>query len=81
LYDTQDPKQEQAALPCLTRVFELVIALGGTLSGEHGIGIAKRDFIARAIDAPTLALMRAIKKEFDPRGVLNPGKIFPSASP
>lgn len=77
LYDTQDPKQEQAALPCLTRVFELVLALGGTLSGEHGIGIAKRDFIARAIDAPTLALMRAIKREFDPRGILNPGKIFP----
>jgi D-lactate dehydrogenase len=76
LYDTQDAKQEQAALPCLTRVFELVIALGGTLSGEHGIGLAKRDFITRAIDAPTLALMRAIKHTFDPRGILNPGKIF-----
>jgi len=77
LYDTQDPHQAAAALPCLTRVFGLVIALGGTLSGEHGIGVAKRDFIASAIDAPTLALMRAIKREFDPRGLLNPGKIFP----
>jgi D-lactate dehydrogenase len=77
LYDTQDARQEQAALPCLTRVFELVLVLGGTLSGEHGIGIAKRDFIDRAIDAPTLALMRAIKRQFDPRGILNPGKIFP----
>ena len=77
LYDTQDPRQEQNALPCLSRVFDLVIQLGGTLSGEHGIGIMKRDYVARAIDPPTLALMRAIKKEFDPKGILNPGKIFP----
>jgi D-lactate dehydrogenase len=77
LYDTQNPQQAAAALPCLTRVFELVLSLGGTLSGEHGIGMAKRDFIDRAIDAPTLALMRSIKRQFDPSGVLNPGKIFP----
>jgi D-lactate dehydrogenase len=77
LYDTQDAQQEKNALPCLSRVFDLVIALGGTLSGEHGIGLMKRDYLARAIDPPTLALMRAIKKEFDPKGILNPGKIFP----
>ncbi|HKQ31445.1 MAG TPA: FAD-linked oxidase C-terminal domain-containing protein [Burkholderiales bacterium] len=77
LYDTQNPEQEKAALPCLTRVFELVLSLGGTLSGEHGIGLAKREFIDRAIDAPTLALMRSIKRQFDPKGILNPGKIFP----
>jgi len=77
LYDTQDPAQEQNALPCLARVFDLVIALGGTLSGEHGIGLAKRDYIDRAIDPATLGLMRAIKRQFDPKGILNPGKIFP----
>lgn len=77
LYDTQDPRQEKNALPCLSRVFDLVIQLGGTLSGEHGIGLMKRDYIARAIDPATLALMRAIKKEFDPKGILNPGKVFP----
>lgn len=77
LYDTQDPRQEANALPCLSRVFDLVIRLEGTLSGEHGIGLAKRDFLARAIDAPTLAMMRAIKRQFDPKGVLNPDKIFP----
>lgn len=77
LYDTQDPAQEASALPCLSRVFDLVLALGGTLSGEHGIGLAKRDYLARAIDPATLALMRAIKREFDPRGILNPGKVFP----
>ena len=76
LYDTQDPAQEKNALPCLSRVFDLVLLLDGTLSGEHGIGLAKRDYIDRAIDADTLALMRALKREFDPKGILNPGKLF-----
>ncbi|MBI3777468.1 MAG: FAD-binding protein [Gammaproteobacteria bacterium] len=77
LYDTQDPQQERNALPCLSKVFDLVLQLGGTLSGEHGIGIAKRDYINRAIDPATLDLMRRIKRQFDPRGILNPEKIFP----
>jgi D-lactate dehydrogenase len=77
LYDTQDPQQERNALPCLSRVFDLVLALGGTLSGEHGIGLAKRDYLNRAIDPVTLDLMRRIKHQFDPRGILNPDKIFP----
>lgn len=78
LYDTQDPTQERNALPCLTRVFDLVISLGGTLSGEHGIGLAKRDYLARVIDADTLALMCGIKRLFDPKEILNPGKVFPA---
>ncbi|MHB8741905.1 MAG: FAD-binding oxidoreductase [Sulfuricaulis sp.] len=77
LYDTQDPQQERNAMPCLSRVFDLVLQLGGTLSGEHGIGLAKRDYINRAIDPVTLNLMRAIKRQFDPQGLLNPDKIFP----
>src|SRR3989338_11100983 len=79
LYDTQDPQQEKNALPCVSSVFDLVIALGGTLSGEHGIGLAKRDYIGRAIDPVTLTLMKAIKQQFDPKGILNPGKVFPTA--
>ncbi len=77
LYDTQDPQQDKNARPCLSRVFDLVLKLGGTLSGEHGIGVEKRDYINRAIDPVTLDLMRAIKRQFDPRGILNPDKIFP----
>ena len=77
LYDTQDPHQDKNARPCLSRVFDLVLKLGGTLSGEHGIGVEKRDYINRAIDPVTLDLMRAIKRQFDPRGILNPDKIFP----
>ncbi len=77
LYDSQDAEQERHARPCLSEVFDLVLRLGGTLSGEHGIGMEKRDYIGRAIDPPTLALMRAIKAQFDPDGILNPAKLFP----
>jgi D-lactate dehydrogenase len=63
--------------PCLAEVFDTVIALHGSLSGEHGIGLAKRPFLARALDPETLALMRRIKAEFDPDGILNPGKLLP----
>ncbi len=77
LYDAQDPRQAENAKPCLSRVFDLVLALGGTLSGEHGIGREKRDYIQRAIDPITLDLMRRIKLQFDPKGILNPDKIFP----
>lgn len=78
LYDSQDPKQEAAARPCLRDVFDLVIRLDGTLSGEHGIGREKRDYLALAVDPVALDLMRRIKTQFDPKGILNPDKIFPS---
>jgi glycolate oxidase len=57
-------------------IFKLTISLGGTLSGEHGIGIAKRPYMPIAMKEMNLELMRGIKKVFDPNGILNPGKIF-----
>ena len=67
----------QAAHAALPEVFALALALGGTLSGEHGIGLSKRGFMADAHDAATLAAMRAIKAALDPDGILNPGKLLP----
>ena len=64
----------------LSRVFALTLSLGGTLSGEHGIGLAKRDFMPRAIDPVTLDLMHAIKLQFDPSSLLNPQKLLPAAT-
>jgi D-lactate dehydrogenase len=61
----------------LDAIMQRVLALGGTLSGEHGIGTEKRRFIPQEIDPATLDLMRAIKRQFDPHGLLNPGKLFP----
>lgn len=57
-------------------IFKAVIELGGTLSGEHGIGIAKRPYMHLAMQEKNLELMRGIKQVFDPKGILNPEKIF-----
>lgn len=80
LYDPADAEQAVAAPRCLDAVFELVLTLDGTLSGEHGIGLAKRDWMSRALDPVALDLMREIKSRFDPQGLLNPGKLLPNAS-
>ncbi len=60
----------------IAEIFKLTVALGGTLSGEHGIGIAKKPYMSIAMSEVNLNLMRGIKKVFDPNGILNPGKIF-----
>jgi glycolate oxidase len=57
-------------------IFKLTVSLGGTLSGEHGIGIAKKPYMPIAMKEANLEVMRGIKKAFDPNGILNPGKIF-----
>ncbi len=62
---------------CLDEAFGLVLRLGGTLSGEHGIGLEKREFVGRELAPAALALMRQIKQAFDPHGILNPGKFLP----
>ena len=77
LFDPADRNQQERALAALARVFSLTIGLGGTLSGEHGIGLAKRDFMPQAVTPPTLELMRQLKAVFDPDGILNPGKLLP----
>ncbi len=77
LYDSQDAIQSVKAAPCLSAVFELVLDLGGTLSGEHGIGIEKKDYIGLEIDQVTLKWMKKLKTLFDPNNILNPGKVFP----
>jgi D-lactate dehydrogenase len=77
LVNPDDAQEMQRAEQCLSEVFSLVLELGGTLSGEHGVGLEKRGFIARELDAGSLALMHAIKRQFDPNGILNPGKALP----
>jgi D-lactate dehydrogenase (quinone) len=54
-----------------------VLSLEGTLSGEHGIGMVKREFMPLALEPATLELMRNVKAAFDPDGILNPGKLLP----
>ncbi|MFO0414431.1 MAG: FAD-binding oxidoreductase [Bacteroidota bacterium] len=61
---------------CLRALFELVHSLGGTISGEHGIGLIQKGYMDVVMKKANIDLMRAIKKAFDPNGILNPGKIF-----
>ena len=58
-------------------LFARVCALGGSITGEHGVGLVQRRFLPLAVGPESLELMRAVKASFDPRGILNPGKIFP----
>ncbi|NCT66753.1 MAG: FAD-binding protein [Rhodanobacteraceae bacterium] len=73
----RDAAEHARAEHALDELFDAVIRLDGTLSGEHGIGLVKRDFMPRALDPNALALMRALKRDFDPDGILNPGKLLP----
>lgn len=77
LINPDDPKQMAAADACLAAVFDLVLKLQGTLSGEHGIGLVKRNYIKQELDTVSLRLMRDIKRQFDPNNILNPGKSLP----
>ncbi len=77
MFDKSKPAEEEKVDRVVRDLFEEVIGMGGTISGEHGIGITKSSFIEMELSRPALALMSRLKKAFDPKGVLNPGKIFP----
>jgi D-lactate dehydrogenase len=77
LVDPHHPIEGPKAKACLEEIFDKVIALKGTLSGEHGVGIEKKPYIHKELDEITIAFMKQIKAVFDPLNILNPGKIFP----
>ncbi len=60
----------------MKEIFDFAIELGGTITGEHGVGLAKKAFLKDAVGELNLEVMKRIKKAFDPRSILNPGKIF-----
>jgi len=70
----EKPRVDEAVV----RLFETTIELGGTLSGEHGIGILKAPYLPLEQAPGLIALQEQVKNLFDPQGILNPGKIFPS---
>jgi D-lactate dehydrogenase (cytochrome) len=76
LYDPADPKGLERAWDMDRRIVERGLALGGTCSGEHGIGLGKREFLEREHGPEALAVMRSLKQALDPKGIMNPGKIF-----
>ena len=77
LVDPTDADAMARAVRAERRLFETVVRLEGSISGEHGIGFSKAPFIGLELSPDTIALMRRLKRAFDPNGILNPGKIFP----
>ncbi len=78
MLDRDNPTEATAAEHAKQTLFAKVMELGGTLSGEHGVGITKANYLPMELSAETLAVMQSIKTLFDPRNILNPGKIFPA---
>jgi len=77
MYDKKNASESTAAEAAVVDVFRLAIALGGTISGEHGVGIAKQKYLEMELSSAAIEAMKSIKRALDPKGVLNPGKIFP----
>ena len=77
MIDRHDRAARERARVAERELFERVVALEGSISGEHGIGFAKAPYIGIELSPETIALMKRVKTAFDPHGILNPGKIFP----
>jgi len=77
LFDKHDPDQWQKVEQMVTEEFEIALRLGGTLSGEHGVGALKRPYLEQALGPVSTGIQKRIKQALDPLNILNPGKVFP----
>jgi glycolate oxidase len=78
MIDREIPGMEEKAHHAIEEVFRAALELGGTMSGEHGIGLSKQPYIPLELSEAQIGAMKAVKKALDPENVLNPGKIFPT---
>jgi len=81
LFDKRKPEEWERVEKITAEIFKMAVELGGTLSGEHGIGVLKQPYLEMAIGPLAIEVMRAIKKALDPKGILNPGKVIPMGVP
>jgi glycolate oxidase len=77
LYDANRPEEVERAEAFGADILRLCVEVGGVLTGEHGVGVEKRDLMGTMFDESDLAHQQRLKCAFDPDGLLNPGKVFP----
>jgi glycolate oxidase len=77
MIDKELPGMEEKAHGAIKEIFQAALDLGGTMSGEHGVGLSKAPYIPLELSPVQIATMQAIKKALDPNNILNPGKMFP----
>ena len=77
LYDANKPGETERAEAFGSDILRLCVEVGGVLTGEHGVGVEKRDLMGTMFDETDLAHQQRVKCAFDPDGLLNPGKVFP----
>ena len=78
LFDMRVPGELERVQGAAAAIFRAALSLGGTLTGEHGVGSLKKEFLEEAVGPVSLQIMRDIKSALDPKGLLNPGKMFPT---
>jgi glycolate oxidase len=81
LTNEKDHEEMERVEAAMGEIFDKCISLGGTITGEHGVGLAKKPYLDRQFDHASMALLRSLKSSLDPLGLLNPGKIFDLPEP
>ena len=76
LTDERNKEEMKRVHEAFEEIFEEAIRLGGTITGEHGIGLAKKDFLPKFAGDAQMRVMRELRRALDPKGILNPGKMF-----
>jgi glycolate oxidase len=75
--DKNNHEEYERAKNSVKDIFQATLKLEGTISGEHGVGLTKKQYVGMELSDTSIELMKAIKNVFDPNGIMNPGKIFP----
>jgi glycolate oxidase len=76
LTDERNKEEMHRVHEAFKEIFDEAIRLGGTITGEHGVGVAKKDFMPKFLGDASLRVHRELRKALDPHGILNPGKMF-----
>jgi glycolate oxidase len=76
LFDKRIPEQWKAVEQMVAEIFDAALSVGGTLSGEHGVGVLKRPYLEKALGTISITVQRSIKQALDPQNIFNPGKMF-----